>query len=86
MLTEIKDLRCQIRDLKNLCASTKVVIDPGAIYNNREIRQILDVDERLVKKYRDNGYLSYIRQGDKYWYQGSDILDFLNKSRIEAFA
>lgn len=47
---------------------------------------LLGVDERLVKKYRDNGLLSYIRESDKYWYLGSDVIIFLNRSRYEAFA
>ena len=83
---EITDLRKEIVDLKEGIKRCKINLSPNAIYGNKEIRLILNVEERLIKKYRDNGYLAYHRLGDKYWYSGKDIIDFLNKTRYEAFA
>lgn len=55
------------------------------LYNNKELRLLLGVDERLIKKYRDDGLLTYHRQGDKYWYKGCDVIEFLNKSKYDSF-
>jgi hypothetical protein len=82
---EIKELLKELNDLKLGLAGSKLSIKRDQLYNNKEIRLILGVDERLIKKYRDNGFLTYYRQGDKYWYQGSDIIEFLNKSKYKAF-
>lgn len=86
LLLEIKGLRAELKDLRTGLETAKIKIDPNYIYNNKEIRLILGVDERLIKKYRDNGYLTYYRQDDKYWYKGYDILNFLKRSKYEAFA
>lgn len=86
LISEIRGLRSELDDLRKGLETAKIHLDPDALYNNKEIRLLLGVDERLIRKYRDNGYLSYIRQSDKYWYKGSDILDFLDRSRYPAFA
>lgn len=64
----------------------KIPVIKDAIYNNKELCSILSVDGRLIKKYRDNGLLSFHRVGDKYWYRGSDIIEFLHRNRYEMFA
>lgn len=64
----------------------KIPVVKDAIYNNKELCAILNVDDRLIKKYRDNGLLSFHRVGDKYWYRGSDIMEFLDSNRYEMFA
>ena len=38
------------------------------------------------KKLRDNGYLGYSREGDKYWYTQEDVDRFLRRFHYEAFA
>lgn len=85
LIAEIKGLRSELNDLKEGIATAKIQLNPKSIYNNKEVRLILGVDERLIRKYRDNGYLTYHRQDDKYWYTGSDIMDFMNRTRYEAF-
>ena len=66
--------------------SDKILLIPTAVYTNKEIRTILGVDERLIRKYRDNGHLAYSRVHDKYWYRGADIINFLDRTYYEAFA
>jgi hypothetical protein len=39
-----------------------------------------------MKKLRDNGYIGYSREGDKYWYTQDDIDKFLRHFHYEAFA
>lgn len=86
LIKEITDLKREIIDLKDGIKRCKISLTPNAIYSNKEIRLLLNVDERLIKKYRDEGYLTFHRLGDKYWYQGKDIMKFLEKTRYEAFA
>lgn len=86
LLNEIQGLRTELSDLRQGLEKAKIQLNPNALYNNKEVRLILGVDERLIRKYRDFGYLTYHRQDDKFWYTGADILDFLNRTRYEAFA
>ena len=34
---------------------------------------LLNIKDKYLKKLRDNGYLGYSREGDKYWYTQEDI-------------
>ncbi len=56
------------------------------IYTNKELMKILGVESRYLKNLRDNGYLSYSRHGDKYWYTQTDVDAFLRRFKYEAFA
>ena len=78
-------MRKDFKDLKSSFESSKMPIREDALYPNKEIRNILGVEERLVKKYRDDGLLTFHRVGDKYWYKGADILKFLDKCKYESF-
>ena len=81
MVSEIIALRKDFNELKTSLGTPKISIRKDAVYTNKEIRQILGVEERLIKKYRDDGLLTFHRVGDKYWYKGVDILKFLDKCR-----
>ena len=41
---------------------------------------LLNIKDKYLKKLRDNGYLGYSREGDKYWYTQEDIYRFCNAS------
>ncbi len=47
------------------------------IYTNEDIREILKVEDKLIRAYRDEGSLPYHRSGNKYWYTNDDIEKFL---------
>ena len=55
------------------------------IYDNKKIRELLGINDKLLKKYRDNGLLGYSRVGDKYWYSEQDLEKFLSKTHIDDF-
>ena len=78
-------MRKDFNELKSSLESSKIPIREDTLYTNKEIRNILGVEERLVKKYRDDGLLTFHRVGDKYWYKGVDILKFLDKCKYESF-
>lgn len=56
------------------------------LYDNKSLMAKLGIKEKFLKKLRDNGYLGYSRQGDKYWYTQEDVDRFLRNFHYEAFA
>ena len=56
------------------------------LYANKSLMEKLNIKEKYLKKLRDNGYLGYSREGDKYWYTQEDVDRFLRRFHYEAFA
>lgn len=59
---------------------------PNHLYDNKALMAKLGIKEKYLKKLRDNGYLGYSRQGDKYWYTQEDVDRFLRNFHYDAFA
>lgn len=75
---EIKSLKYELSNLKE--------IHSKKIYNNNEIKNLLGVQDKLLKKYRDDGLLAYSQVGDKYWYTEKDIDQFLAHTHQIAYS
>ena len=43
------------------------------LYDNKSLMAKLNIKDKYLKKLRDNGYLGYSREGDKYWYTQEDV-------------
>ena len=56
------------------------------VYTNKDMLDILNVNIKTLKKYRDTGYLGYSQIGDKFFYTSNDIALFFSKTHQEAFA
>lgn len=56
------------------------------LYTNKEMLELLDVNSKTLKKYRDNGWLGYSQAGDKFFYSADDLNHFLSMTHQEAFA
>ena len=56
------------------------------LYDNKSLMEMLNIKDKYLKKLRDNGYLGYSREGDKYWYTQEDVDRFLRCFHYEAFA
>ena len=56
------------------------------LYDNKSLMTKLGIKEKYLKKLRDNGYLGYSREGDKYWYTQEDVDRFLRHFHFDAFA
>lgn len=56
------------------------------LYDNRSLMEKLNIKDKYLKKLRDNGYLGYSREGDKYWYTQEDVDRFLRRFHYEAFS
>jgi hypothetical protein len=50
------------------------------VYNNDEVKKMLNIGDERLRKFRDEGYLSYVKypNSDKYWYTKQNILEFLS--------
>lgn len=60
--------------------------DEHCLYDNKSLMEKLNIKDKYLKKLRDNGYLGYSREGDKYWYTQEDVDRFLHRFHYEAFA
>ena len=79
LINEIKELRREVVELKSS-------VNPSVqIYTTKQVQEILHVNEKLIKKYRDNGLLGFSRMGDKYWYTQDDINKFINSCHVEPY-
>lgn len=56
------------------------------VYDNKAIMALLNIKDKYLKKLRDNGYLGYSREGDKYWYTQEDVDLFLRRFHYEPYA
>ena len=74
---EVKNLRNELSTIQS--TPTK------RIYTNNEVKDLLGIQDKLLKKYRDNGLLAYSQVGDKYWYTQSDIDQFLENNYFAAY-
>ena len=74
-----------LKILRNFSVSPIVVHDPMKLYNNKELMEKLGVKDKYLKKLRDNGFLGYSREGDKYWYTQKDVDCFLRSFHYEPF-
>lgn len=81
LILSIEVLNEQVREL-----SKKSKITEKKIYTNGEIRELLGVQDKLIRKYRDDGKLAYHKEGDKFWYTQEDIDQFLSQNHYEAYA
>ena len=70
LYNEVKSLREEINALK--------IAPQKQLYTNKEVMELLGVKDKLLKKYREKGWLSYRQVNDKYWYTQKDIDQFLN--------
>lgn len=77
LFNEVKSLRSELSTIK--------VAPINKIYTNSEIKKLLGIQDKLLKKYRDNGWLAYRQVGDKYWYTQADIDQFLASNYFAAY-
>ena len=81
LFLSIEVLNKQVKEL-----SEKSNFTEKEIYTNSEIRELLGVQDKLIRKYRDEGKLVFHKEGYKFWYTKKDILQFLSHNHCEAYA
>lgn len=81
LIISIEVLSSKVKEL-----SEKSKVTEKKIYTNHEIRELLGVQDKLIRKYRDDGKLAFHKEGDKFWYIQEDIDQFLSHNYNEAYA
>lgn len=81
LIISIEVLSSKVKEL-----SEKPKVTEKKIYTNHEIRDLLGVQDKLIRKYRDDGKLAFHKEGDKFWYTQEDIDQFLSHNYNEAYA
>ncbi|KAA6325657.1 hypothetical protein EZS27_025158 [termite gut metagenome] len=51
--------------------------------NNQDVCELLQISNRTLQSYRDNGTLPYSQIGHKCYYKTSDIEQIINQSQIK---
>jgi hypothetical protein len=74
----LQELIRQVQALNNPQSKT--------IYTNKEMMELLDASSATLKKWRDEGELSYSLIGATYYYSDKDIEDFLRSHHYDAYA
>ena len=82
---DIKTLLGELDTIEN-CLERIDAPSELVVYNNKEINPVLGVNEKLLRRFRYDGKLSYTKVGDKYWYTQNDIDEFMVKHHRKAFA
>ena len=66
-----------------------IQLSQKVVYTNKEVLELLDINPKTLKKYRDNGWLGsigYTQYGDKFYYTLDDLMQFIKGEHQEAFA
>ena len=79
LVSKVGDLTQQVSILK------ESYVPKSQYYTNKELRILLGVEEKLIRKYREQGLLAYSKIGDKYWYSQQDVSNFLEKTHYGSF-
>lgn len=86
LLTQLLQIVEEILEWVRSTKKAALSVDPMGVYDNSYVKQLLHIQDKYLKKLRDDGYLAYSREGDKYWYRGRDIITLLDKFYFPAFA
>lgn len=87
-VVEISSLAAMVEELHNLKEEIRHLnTEPSlpTIYTNKTIKELLGIEDKLLRKYRDNGLLAYTQVGDKFWYTQADVDKFLSSNYYEAY-
>lgn len=76
IIGKVCELEQEVRMLRNKRQPAKMVL------TNDDMRELLHVNNKLLKKYRDGGLLDYSFAGGKYWYTLDDVRKFLKNAKM----
>ena len=81
--SEVKEiinvLIAEIQNLRECVSCGKLV------YTNKEIKELLQVNDKTLRGYRNDGLLGYTQIRDKYFYTQKDITEFLSNNHMSAY-
>ena len=76
IIGKVRELEQEVRTLRSKHQTAKKVL------TNDDMRELLHVKNKLLKKYRDSGLLDYSYAGGKYWYTLEDVRRFLKNTKM----
>lgn len=79
----ISDVQNLVGAVNSLCCGIKLGNKPT--YTNSEMMELFQVTSPTLKKWRNDGELSYTKIGDKYYYSVEDIEKFLRNHHNLAY-
>lgn len=75
IFSKVQELQQKVRKLRAKRQPAKKIL------SNDDMRELLHVSSKLLKKYRESGLLSYSTAGGKYWYTIDDVRKFLKSTK-----
>lgn len=82
-LSDLNSLVGIVKGLAEKVNNFSAQVSPAKIYDSNAVKEKLHIKDKLLKQYRDEGFLGYSRIGDKYWYTQEDIDKFLVLCKVE---
>ncbi len=76
IIGKVRELEQEVRTLRNRRQQAKTIL------TNDDMRELLHVNNKLLKKYRDSGLLDYSCAGGKYWYTTDNLRRFLKNTKM----
>lgn len=80
LILKVETLSKQVNEL-----SKNPKIAEKKIYTNKDIRELFGVQDKLIRKYREEGKLSFHQEWDKFWYTQEDVDQFLSQNHCQAY-
>lgn len=81
-LSDLTNLTSLVTALIQEVKTLREYVNPSKPLSNKEVKDLLNIQDRLLKKYRDDGLLGYSQVGDKFWYSQDDIDNFLSYCKV----
>ena len=81
-LSDLTNLTSLVTALVQEVKTLSEYVNPSKPLSNKEVKDLLNIQDRLLKKYRDDGLLGYSQVGDKFWYSRDDIDNFLSYCKV----
>ena len=75
MIGLVEDLKKEVDRLKSERPVVKKIL------TNKDLQQLLCVNGKLIRKYREEGLLRYSHEGNKYWFTIDNVREFIKKTR-----
>ncbi len=76
IIGKVRELEQEVRMLRNKRQPAKMIL------TNDDMRELLHVNNKLLKKYRDCGLLDYSHAGGKFWYTLDGVRRFLKNTKM----
>lgn len=86
--TTFEALVKSVDDIKSIVSNLNgcSVYNPNRIFTNADVKEMLGVGDKTLKKLRDTNLLPYHLSGKEYWYLQSDLDYLMEATKVPMFA